>query len=158
MKQMEKIKVAIGMVMIAGIFSMNSDSFAGSNNATLRISATVQARISQTLVKQEKAFSVTREDVAKGYVDITAATVLQVKTNDRNGYMLSFAVNGTIAKEVWVFDNNRTTILSGDGGFVHQAYPGPAGEVKELGYRIFLAPGTQAGLYAWPLSIIASLQ
>lgn len=157
MKQMEMRRLAVGAMVIAGIFIMTSNGLAGSNNASVKVSAYVQPRISQTLVRQEKVLQVTEEEAKKGYVDLPAATLLQVKSNDRNGYMLSFDVNGEIVKEVWVIDSNRTTSLSG-GGFVHQAYPGPSGETKELSYRFFLAPGTQAGLYAWPVSVAASLQ
>lgn len=157
MKQIIRKTLAIGMA-IAGILIVSSNGFAGSSKATLKVSATVQARISQTLVRQESVLSVTKEQIAKGYLDVPAATLINVKTNDRNGYMLSFEVNAEIVKEVWVIDSNRTTVLSGGGGFVHQAYPGPAGEIKELSYRLYLAPGTQPGLYAWPLSLTASLQ
>lgn len=156
MKQIA-IKVLTIGAMIAGILIMGSNSFAGSNKAAIKVSATVQARISQILVRQEKVLSITNEQVAKGYLDIPAATLIQVKTNDQNGYMLSFEVNGEMVKEVWVIDSKRTTILSGGGGFVHQDYPGPSGEVKEISYRFFLTPGTQPGVYAWPLSLTASL-
>lgn len=151
------IKVMTIGAMIAGILVMGSNGLAGSNKAAIKVSATVQARISQTLVRQEKVLSITNEQIAKGYLDIPAATFIQVKTNDPNGYMLSFEMTSEIVKEAWVIDNKRTTILSGGGGFVHQAYPGPSGEVKELSYRFFLVPGTQPGLYAWPLNMNASL-
>ena len=157
MKQTGIRILAVGAMVIAGIFTMTSSGVASSNNNSVRVTANVQARISQTLVRQEKVLKITEEEIKRGYVDLPAATLLQVKSNDRNGYMLSFEVNGDFIKEAWVIDSNRTTSLSGGGGFVHQAYPGPSGETKELSYRLFLVPGTQAGLYAWPLSITASL-
>lgn len=127
------------------------------NRGSIKVSATVLPRIQQALIRQEKVLKVTEEELEKGYIDLPSATLIQVKSNDRNGYMLSFEMNADLIKEAWIIDKNRTTILSGGGGFVHQAYPGPSGEMKEIGYRFFLTPGTQPGVYAWPIGIAASL-
>lgn len=158
MKQRARQAVVVGAIMIVGILSLTSKSFAGSSKAAITVSATVQASISQTLVSQEKALLVTQENVVKGYLDVPAATVLQVKTNDPRGYLLSVEVNQEVAREVWIMDNDRTTVVSGGIGLIHQPYPGPFGKVKEISYRIFLASNTKPGFYAWPLNVTASLQ
>lgn len=158
MKQTVKKGVMVGAIMMMGILFLGSNTFAAGSKSTIQVSATVVANVSQTLIHQRQSFSVTQENVAKGYVDLPAATVLQVRTNDLNGYMLYFEIIAGIAKEIWIMDNSRTTVLSGGVGFILQAYPGPSGEVKEISYRIFLVPDTKPGLYAWPLSISASLQ
>jgi hypothetical protein len=158
MKKPSKKMTVVGMAILLILSSIPSNSFAGSRKAVIMVSATVMEKVTQTIVRQVGSLSVTQENIKKGYVDVPSATVLQVQTNNPEGYLLSFEVNEEMAKEVWVMDNGRTTVISGGVGFVQQPYPGSAGEVKEIGYRIFLASGMEPGLYPWPLSVSTSLQ
>jgi hypothetical protein len=152
-------KIALGgMAAILLLFSISSKGFAGDRKASIMVSASVMDRVTQTVVRQAGSFTVTTESLKRGYVDVQAATVLQVQSNNPKGYLLSFEVDQEKAKEVWVMDSRRTTIISGPVGLVHQPYPGTAGEVKEISYRIFLTPEMKPGLHPWPLSVTASLQ
>lgn len=154
-----KIKKGIlsGFIFLTAVL-MASNSLASGNNTAVQVSATVQAIISQDVIHQEGTFLITKEDVSKGYVDISVGTVLRVKTNDRRGYLLAFQVSSGLIKEVWVVEKDRTVVLSPNGGFIHQPYPGRSGETKQLGYRFFLTPETQPGQYSWPVQMTASLK
>jgi len=54
-----------------------------------------------------------------------------------------------------VVEGERVTVITGNGGFVNEANRsgGVMTEMKELGYRIYLAEGAKAGSYAWPLTM-----
>jgi hypothetical protein len=106
-------------------------SFAGSGKSTIMVSANVVARIAQSVIHQEPAINVTESDLKKGFIEIPSGTILQIKTNSRNGYALFFEGSNELFKEIMVMDRGRTVTLSPHGGFVHQPYSGNI-EVKDL--------------------------
>jgi hypothetical protein len=151
MRKIVGISIMIA-VMLTGSYGL---SLAGSK-ATITVSANVMASISQTVFHQESKLNVTEEDVKRGFIEINSATILQVKTNERRGYVLFFEGGNDIIKEVWVKDKVRTIVLSSNGGLVHQPYSGNL-ELKDLSYKLLLKENIQPGLYSWPLRVRASL-
>jgi len=151
-------KVAIaGMALLLAIGSMPGQSLGGDRQATINVSATIVENVSKTVIHQTAALTITKEHIMKGYIDVPAATILRIRTNNPRGYSLAVQVNEEMAKEVWVTANHNTTVIAGSVGFLYQPYPGPAGEVKEISYRIFLSPDVKPGRYPWPLSIGTAL-
>jgi hypothetical protein len=146
------------LLVIFIIANFNGFSFAESGKATVVVSATVMAKISQSTLHQEPLINVTQSDLKKGFVDIPSGTILQVKTNARNGYALFFEGSDEVFKEIVVMDNRgRTVTLSPHGGFVLQPYSGSKIEVKDLSYRLQLKENTQPGTYPFPFRVKASL-
>lgn len=144
------------LVMII-IMHFSGLSFAGSGKATVVVSATVMGKISQSIIHQEHLINVTQSDLKKGFVEISSGTILQVKTNARNGYALFFEGSNEVFKEVMVIDRGRTVTLSPHGGLVFQPYSGSKIEVKDLSYRLQLKENTQPGTYPFPFRVKASL-
>jgi len=143
------------MVMVI-LMSLNGVGFGG-NKATITVSATVMARVSQSVVHQVSRINVTEEDIKRGFIEIPSGTILQIKTNSRNGYMLYFEGSNELFKEVWVTDKGRTVVLSSNGGLIHQTNSGGNVEVKDLSYKLLLNENIQPGSYSWPLRVKASL-
>lgn len=143
---------------ISGIILINSYSlsFAGST-AKIMVTATVLARMTQSVIHQETRINITEADIKKGFIEISSGTILRVKTNDRKGYGLFFEGSNELFKEVMVMDKGRTVVLSLNGGFVHQPYSGSNIEVKELSYKLTLKDDIQPGSYSWPFRVRASL-
>ena len=148
------IKFLLFLLFFIG--NLNSIGLAASKT-TLMVSATVIPMIKQSVIRQETRIQVTETDVIRGFVEIPSGTILQVKTNHKNGYFLSFEGMSELFKEIWVIDKGRTTVLPSTGGFVHQSYPGGDSDVKDLTYRIHLRGNVQPGLYSWPFRVSASL-
>jgi hypothetical protein len=142
-------------MLITACFS--SPSFAGGGKATITVSANVVARISQSIIHQEPSINVTQGDLKKGFMEIPSGTVLQIRTNTKNGYALFFEGSNELFKEVVVMDKGRTVTLSSEGGFVHQPYSGSNIEVKDLSYRLRLKENIQPGFYPFPFRVKASL-
>jgi len=149
------LKVTLLVIVITAYF--NGLSFAGNGKATIVVSATVMARISQSIIHQESTINVTQGDLKKGFIEIPSGTILQVKTNARNGYALFFEGSNELFKEVMVMDQGRTVTLSPHGGFVHQPYSGSNIELKDLSYRLKLKENIQPGSYPFPFRVTASL-
>ncbi|MFZ3072622.1 MAG: hypothetical protein WA162_05210 [Thermodesulfobacteriota bacterium] len=153
MKTLKYMAIATMMIMMSGLLAGNA--FAGLARATMTVSVRVLAVATQRVMYQTPVVNVTREDLARGYVEVAKATVMEVKTNSRSGYLLSFESSGGPFGEVWVVEGGRVTVITGSGGFVNEANRsgGVITEMKELGYRLYLADGAKTGSYAWPLSV-----
>ncbi len=152
-KNISKLTV---LVIVVTAFSCGF-CFAGSGKATIIVSATVMAKVSQSVIHQEAAINVTKDDLKKGFVEIPSGTILQIKTNARNGYALFFEGGNDLFNEVSVTDRGRTITLSPHGGFVHQPYSGSSVEVKNLTYKFQLNKNIQPGTYPFPFRVKASL-
>jgi len=100
-------------MVIAACFS--NLSFAESGKATIMVSANVVARISQSIIYQEPAINVTEGDIKRGFIEMVSGTILQIKTNARNGYALFFEGGNELFKEVMVKDKGRTVTLPPPG-------------------------------------------
>jgi hypothetical protein len=144
--------VVVAMVLVLGL----RDSTAGSKGI-LQVSANVLPKLSQTMMRQEKVLKVTKENISAGYVDIEAGTVLQIKSNDPNGYFLNVLVDGQLINEAQVNINGRTISVQAGIGLINKPFPGIAGETVVITYRLILSSKTLPGSYQWPVTVIASL-
>ena len=141
--------------IILSLMILSTPAF-GADNASINVSARVLPHLSQSLVQQQATLNVTKADIAKGYVDVPAGTVLQVNTNvRRNGYFLHVAMQDLV-QEVMVTINGRAVEVPFGGGLVHHV-TNTRQETLQIGYRIFITDGTTPGTYSWPVSISASL-
>jgi hypothetical protein len=156
LKDMKKWKVIIQLTSILLLLNLYSLCFA-ENRAAIMVSATVKARVSQAIIHQESTIQITEMDIKRGFIEIPSGTILQVKTNDRNGYVLFFEGEYEFFEEVMVMDKGRTIALSHNGGFVHQPYSGNNIEVKDLSYKLQLKENIQPGSYPFPFRVKASL-
>jgi hypothetical protein len=69
------------------IFSADA-LFAGSVSAPMQVSVDVIARAIVTVDSRPAAVDATQTDIARGYVDVSAPIIIQVRTNSRAGYLL----------------------------------------------------------------------
>lgn len=120
--------------------------------ASLNVSARVLPYLQFNLLSQTSEINVTEEDIQRGYVEVPSASRLEVKTNSKQGYMLSFEGNFLPFKEVHILGLANPVSLNSGQTLVHQ--PSVPGKVyMDLSYRFILTQNTQPGFYSWPLSI-----
>ena len=103
-------------------------------------------------VSQAHELSVTREDAERGYVDVPAGTRLRVTSNDPAGLRVELR-----------FDRERVSRVRAEmaGQQLEVASPEslPLRTAKmldaplDVGYRLYLVPGTAPGRYPWPVSL-----
>jgi hypothetical protein len=148
-------KLTLLVMVITAHFT--SPSLAGGGKATIVVSATVMARVSESIIHQEATINVTKDDLRKGFIEIPSGTILQIKTNARNGYALFFEGSNELFEEITVMEKGRTVTLSPHGGLVHQPYSGSNIEVKDLSYKFQLNKNIQPGTYPFPFRVKASL-
>lgn len=125
-------------------------------SSTIRVTANVLPYLRLQLVKQVSTLDVTTEDIARGYIDVPAATHLMAKTNDRNGFSLSFDARSNVFRRAQVTGLARGLDLGPEGGMAHQPFTGKQ-MLMRLSYRFFLAPEVAPGSYPWPLQISSTV-
>lgn len=153
---MKKIVVAVLMIMAIILQAELREAWAG-NNAVVQVSAIVLPKTSQTTLRQPVGLTVTRQDIAKGYVDVEAGTVLHVTSNDKDGYFLNFSVNGELIRATDAKINGRSISIPSGSGLVHQSFPGIMGEMIQITYRLFLSSEMIPGSYQWPVTVAANM-
>lgn len=130
---------------------------AASASAKITVTARIQARVTLRVVRRTKELVITDSDVAQGYVDVPAASLLEVRNNDPRGYLLVFEV---LDEPPSLFENILIRGLGSEvqvgpgSGWVPQPFArGP--QSIELSYRFILHKDARPGIYAWPVSLSA---
>ncbi|MDP2240712.1 MAG: hypothetical protein Q8K18_11205 [Burkholderiales bacterium] len=126
---------------------------AGQVSANLQVSATVVASTRMRTEYQATQLTITKDDIAQGHIDISAATRFSVFTNSRSGYLIEFYPVGDAFQAVQIKGLGHTAQLGADGGTVVQRGPVAPNMSHELSYRFTLMPGLQPGNYPWPLML-----
>ena len=126
-----------------------------SATARIQVTATVPARATLTVLHQETVLNVTPEDVSRGYVDVPAASRVEVRENSPRGYLLVFEGSGvpeSPVERVSVRGLGGEIEIGPGGGFVPRPHArGPV--TAELNYRFSLSANARPGIYPWPLSL-----
>lgn len=127
---------------------------ASSSSAKITVSATVLARASLKILHQASELVVTNADISRGYVDVSAASRIEVTNNSRAGYLLAFEGLAAPFREMYVQGLGNEVQISSGIGLIRQKYT--KGTVTtELSYRFVLAEKAEPGTYAWPVVISA---
>lgn len=130
---------------------------AGRTSARIEVSATILSRTTLTVRRQPHALVVTREDVRRGYVEVPAASRIEVRSNDPRGYLLVFeyqAGSGIPFREAIVDGLGRQVQIGPGGGWVPRTDP-PGPVSVELSYRFSLTKDAVPGSYRWPFALSA---
>ncbi|MGQ0579294.1 MAG: hypothetical protein ACT4PQ_10350 [Betaproteobacteria bacterium] len=131
---------------------------AGSITQSITVTARVAPWVKLNLEHQQMQLTVTPDDVARGYVEVSAASRFTVTTNNRAGYTLNFQPQADIFRSVAIHGLGVSVEIGSGGGTVIQSGAdfGIVRTLLELGYRFYLAEAVQAGSYSWPLSLSVS--
>lgn len=153
-----------GAILVAAIASLpavapaSSDVAKGNNG--LRASASIDVRVDIPHVMQMKlaghptAIDVTADDIARGSIRITGASV-DLLVNDRFGYYIRADLAGGEFSAVRIAGLSSPVVATQAGALIQMASmvgkPKPAPMPVE--YELQLAPDAQPGHYAWPVTL-----
>ncbi len=130
-----------------------SASGASSAGASIDFKVVIPVVLRARTVSQAPQLSIAASDLARGYVDVERATRLRVTSNNPSGFMISVTFDPALVARV----EARVA-----GQSVQAASPGTSVQVQaaklddatlDVGYRLFLVPGTRPGTYAWPVTL-----
>jgi len=117
----------------------------------IQVTARVLARASLRVLRQPSEIVVTDADIKRGYLDVSAGSLVEIKNNSRAGVHMTFETRGLPFKEALVSGFGREVSLGPNGGIITNQITGTS--IMALSYRFVFDENPQAGTYAWPLSL-----
>lgn len=159
LKLQQKLVTAalIAALSIAGTLIPKRAYTAGpsiSGSAKVVVTARVMPYAQLKILKQSMELVITNRDIARGYVDIPAASHIEIKNNNPAGCLLVFEGLGgpmNFIKGVYVRGGGREVYME-SGGWMAQPYTRTP-MTMELSYRFVLSQDAKPGTYNWPLTI-----
>ena len=153
----------VAALSMAGAAGASAQEAAGAGHAAAKISArievraTVLPRTTLTVRRQQRQLVVTSDDVRRGYVEVPAASHVEIRSNDPRGYLLVFEsqsgpeipFQGVIVRGL----GQEVQIGPGGGWVLRTDARGPV--TAELTYRFSLSEDAHPGTYPWPLVLSA---
>ena len=131
------------------------DAVAGEKRAVFAVTTNVVAVTKVSTREQVPVLTITPADIQRGYVDAPDATLLDVTSNSRTGYLLDFYAPASVFRAIRVKWGGTEAEIGSDGGTVAQRNPVPGKTTMRLSYRFLLAEGLLPGDYSWPLMVSA---
>ncbi|MDE2606608.1 MAG: hypothetical protein KGL68_11885 [Burkholderiales bacterium] len=119
----------------------------------LQVSALVLKKVWMRTESAPGVLMVTDGDVARGYIDTPAATVLSLRNNSEDGFRLDFHLDPEVASSATVSGLPQPVRIGSEGATV--TLPGRYRIARrfELHWRVWLASGIVPGTYPWPVQI-----
>jgi hypothetical protein len=157
---LQKKLVTAALVALLSFVSVAHDNDAcAASQDTIRarsqitVSAVVSARSSMKIIEQVTFLVITADDIRRGYVEVAAASRIEVKNNSLKGYLLSFESLMTVPfKEVQIQGLGNEIQINSGGGWIPRPYSRTP-VTMELGYRFILSENAEPGTYSWPLAL-----
>ncbi len=155
-------KRLLSAVLCAGLgfafaFATQTARAAGSGSSRLLITATVPRGVQLTIKSHPAGFTVSEQDIARGYVDVAQASVFDIKTNSAEGVALEFhgVHNGGVIQSVQIVGGASGFQMPASGGVMLIQGGWRPTEVRSfnLRYRLYLGPSAQPGAHDWPYSM-----
>ena len=156
-------KRLLSAVLCAGLgfaFAAQTAKAAAGGSSRLLITATVAKSLQVVIKSQPAGFTLTEQDIARGYVDIAQASLLDIKTNSAEGVALEFhgVHHGGVIQHVQITGGASGFQMSASGGvmLLQGGWRPTVTRSFNLRYRWYLGPNAQPGTHDWPFSIVAS--
>ncbi len=147
---------AIVAVLSMACLPAHEVTHAASSSTKIILTATVPARTQVRVLYQVPSITITGMDILRGWVDVQAASRIEVVNNSRAGYLLLFEGMKKPFKEAYVRGLGKEIQIGAGGGWIPQAYHGKGVVTSVLSYRFVLSDEAEPGTYSWPFSISAS--
>jgi hypothetical protein len=151
---LQKKLIAYALVLataLAPLTPIMPSAHAAKSSAAMPVSVMVVASAKLRTSYQAKQIEISAADVARGQVEVPAASRFSVTTNRGSAYLMQFHPVGNIFESVHVDGLGNTVQLGADGGAIVQRGPQTQNQTHELSFRFNLHPDTTPGTYPWPL-------
>ncbi|HBH60697.1 MAG TPA: hypothetical protein DDX85_02925 [Nitrospiraceae bacterium] len=149
------VRIAKIITFIIVFYLLNiTDIDAASDISHVNVSAEVLPVVRYEIIHQEKNLFITEKDITKGYIDVHNAVIFTVRTNSRNGYVLTFFVGANLFNEVKVFCDSISADIHDTNNEVHMVFEGMKYVKKELSFRFYISDILRPGRYDWPVDFM----
>ncbi|MEW6601297.1 MAG: hypothetical protein AB1499_10020 [Nitrospirota bacterium] len=144
------------IILTAALIMISKNVYCNEFQGSVHVSAHVIAAAKYEILHQENSYTVTPEDIDKGYIDIAHALSYSVWTNSHNGYLMTFAFNNRQLEKINLIDKHNSYIISNEYEEIHMPHQGMKYETKELSLRLYLSADSKPGIYPIPLAFAIS--
>jgi hypothetical protein len=124
---------------------------ASGSSAVLRVSATVLPWLKLNASQHVARYTVTRDDLMRGYVDLPGSATVRIRTNDNRTIGVTVLNEGP---ERILAKASGSAEFTGSGGALVIGRPQKGAEIAQnLDLRVILPEGMREGTYALNISI-----
>ncbi|HEV3239928.1 MAG TPA: hypothetical protein VG429_05960 [Casimicrobiaceae bacterium] len=146
-------RVIFGALTTLAASTISPHLHAAALRGQIAVTAFVPAQAIAQLVEQSAEITITAADIARGYVDIPAASQLRVTSNNPAGYIVDFFSRLPIFTSVRVSSSGGGADLGPDGGAIIERGRQGRDMPLNLSYRFNLIAQVQPGTYPFPLAL-----
>jgi hypothetical protein len=148
-----KLLTAVLMAVLAFASAPAAEAVpARSGKTHLKVSATVLPYADLKVLNRSQTLMITETDIDRGYIDVPGGSSIEVRSNSRDGYYLSFECFETAVKQVRVDGLGKPAVFGAGSGIVPMSMDARRVEI-ELSYRFILSESVRPGVYPWPLTV-----
>lgn len=146
-------RIVFGALTTLAATTISPHPHAASLRSQISVTAFVPAQAVAHVVDQLPEITITAADIARGYVDIPAASQLRVTSNNPAGYIVDFFSRLPIFRSVRVSSTDGSADLGPDGGAIIERGRQGRDMPLKLSYRFNLGAQVEPGTYPWPLAL-----
>lgn len=134
-------------------------AFAGAAQAQtatqMQVTATIRRVANLQVLAQPGSVRVTREDIARGYVEAQGPLEVAVRSNTVDGYLLAITTRSQFFRSAQIRGLAAPLQVGPEGGAVRQPAGGSgmSAVTLALGVRFDLPAGVAEGEYPWPFQL-----
>lgn len=128
---------------------------AAERHAVIHVGASVRPHVELRVAEYPRTLSISAADVRAGFVEVRAASMLDIRSNSREGYVVEIRPMHPGFSEVDISYGDGIAHMAGEPiRLVRRDVTQAAGTLR-LSYRFRLPPDTHPGTYTWPLEVAA---
>lgn len=123
------------------------------SSVSLSVSAVVLKKVWLRTEAVPAALVLSAADVSRGFVEVPAPTVLALRNNSEDGFVVRFTLDPLVASSAQVSGLSQPVTFGSEGAVLTQPGLHRAERRFELRWRLQLAQGLTPGQHPWPVQI-----
>ncbi len=147
--------LALSASLITNTAHAETNAARSSSSAAVHLNfrIVIPAIVRVKALSQMASITIEQTHIDRGYIDLDAASSLQLTSNSRRGYMLSANFNAELLEKIEVKLPHKTFHANARSTNVHVESPIVIDEIVGVSYRLYLKPHVQTGEYQWPVAL-----
>ena len=128
--------------------------FSQGNSESITASNVIEPSVMIRIIRQAGEVTVSEKEIARGYVLVEDATIVEIDSKYMKSFALSYELIGDIFRTVWAVDQSRKEIQIGKMGIFN--YPNRRErtlDLKKLSFKLYISDNIEPGAYPWPVRL-----
>ncbi len=146
--------VNIVILMSVMFFLSVPAGFAQGGRVSIAASNVIEPSVMVRIIRQAGEIVVSEKEIARGYVVVEDATIVEIDSKYMKSFALSYELIGDTFRTVWAVDQNRKEIQIGKVGIFN--YPNRRErtvDLKKMSFKLYISDNVEPGAYPWPLRL-----